>query len=428
MKKPQMKRETLSKKIRFEVFKRDKFTCQYCGAKSPEVILNVDHIDPVAKGGKNDILNLITSCFDCNSGKSDRILNDSSIVEKQRKQLELLQERREQIELMLEWKKSLSNLDEEVNELIVDYVDSKIKPLYLTEEGKSTFLNSIKKFETQEILDAIDIAAKKYLKNESEEIFKASAELFLNKISGVIVVQSLPPISQKIAYIKGIARNRFYWNEREGSMILNNYVKALEEHYSEQQILNDLENEIIKLTKQVKNWTEWKNTIENWTADIYKWEKKASNSNSINEKEYSIDYLETFAHQNYCEQRDVISAIEYIAKIFPRFDSSKFRNLLKNYLIVFLKTKNDFVNGTTEREKAKLFIDKYIHDTELVELFHYEYEETPEIIGILMVLEGKVYELLNDAFMLAYFPVWNMKKEYLQIIIDLSIKALEEQE
>ena len=37
-------RKTLSKKIRFEVFKRDKFTCQYCGRMSPDVILEVDHI------------------------------------------------------------------------------------------------------------------------------------------------------------------------------------------------------------------------------------------------------------------------------------------------------------------------------------------------------------------------------------------------
>lgn len=46
------KREPLSKGIRFEVFKRDNFTCQYCGAKAPDVILEVDHINPVKLGGK----------------------------------------------------------------------------------------------------------------------------------------------------------------------------------------------------------------------------------------------------------------------------------------------------------------------------------------------------------------------------------------
>lgn len=58
-------------KTRFEVFKRDGFTCQYCGRKSPEVILEADHIVPASKGGKEEMGNLITSCRDCNRGKSN---------------------------------------------------------------------------------------------------------------------------------------------------------------------------------------------------------------------------------------------------------------------------------------------------------------------------------------------------------------------
>jgi len=55
-------REQISKKLRFEVFKRDSFTCQYCGRKAPEIVLNCDHVTPVAEGGTTDILNLVTSC------------------------------------------------------------------------------------------------------------------------------------------------------------------------------------------------------------------------------------------------------------------------------------------------------------------------------------------------------------------------------
>ncbi len=68
------KRKGLSKKLRFEVFKRDGFTCQYCGRSAPDVILEVDHIKSVKNGGDNDIMNLITSCFDCNRGKGKRKL------------------------------------------------------------------------------------------------------------------------------------------------------------------------------------------------------------------------------------------------------------------------------------------------------------------------------------------------------------------
>lgn len=50
------KRLTISKKDRFEILKRDKFTCQYCGNSSPKVLLEIDHLTPVSKGGNNDLL------------------------------------------------------------------------------------------------------------------------------------------------------------------------------------------------------------------------------------------------------------------------------------------------------------------------------------------------------------------------------------
>ncbi len=62
---------SLTKRLRFEVFKRDLFTCQYCGATPPDVVLECDHIEPVAEGGSDEETNLITACFDCNRGKSD---------------------------------------------------------------------------------------------------------------------------------------------------------------------------------------------------------------------------------------------------------------------------------------------------------------------------------------------------------------------
>jgi hypothetical protein len=63
------KRKSISKKTRFEVFKRDGFRCQYCGACPPGVLLHVDHIVAVASGGDNGIDNLVTSCEPCNLGK-----------------------------------------------------------------------------------------------------------------------------------------------------------------------------------------------------------------------------------------------------------------------------------------------------------------------------------------------------------------------
>lgn len=63
-------RRPLSKRTRFEVFKRDRFACQYCGQHPPAVLLEIDHITPIARGGSDDEANLITACQDCNRGKA----------------------------------------------------------------------------------------------------------------------------------------------------------------------------------------------------------------------------------------------------------------------------------------------------------------------------------------------------------------------
>jgi hypothetical protein len=59
-----------SVRTRFEIFKRDDFTCQYCGRKSPEVVLEADHIVPQCDGGSDDVINGRTSCWECNHGKA----------------------------------------------------------------------------------------------------------------------------------------------------------------------------------------------------------------------------------------------------------------------------------------------------------------------------------------------------------------------
>lgn len=74
-----MRRKSTGKRLRFEVFKRDHFTCQYCGAQPPEIVLVPDHIVPVDAGGETTIENLITACEPCNQGKSNKLLEIRAI-------------------------------------------------------------------------------------------------------------------------------------------------------------------------------------------------------------------------------------------------------------------------------------------------------------------------------------------------------------
>lgn len=60
----------VSKRLRFEILRRDGHTCRYCGRSAPEVTLTVDHVVPETLGGTDDPSNLVAACADCNSGKS----------------------------------------------------------------------------------------------------------------------------------------------------------------------------------------------------------------------------------------------------------------------------------------------------------------------------------------------------------------------
>ena len=71
---------TISRRLRFEILRRDKHTCRYCGAMAPDVPLTVDHVIPSALGGSDEPTNLVTACQPCNAGKSS-VPADTPIVE-----------------------------------------------------------------------------------------------------------------------------------------------------------------------------------------------------------------------------------------------------------------------------------------------------------------------------------------------------------
>lgn len=104
---PGKKRRGIGPKLRFEVFRRDGFKCRYCGAIPTKAPLVIDHVIPVAEGGGNSPSNLVTSCFDCNSGKSDRLLTASPLPAQDAKML------REQARQIAEYRRASEALEKE---------------------------------------------------------------------------------------------------------------------------------------------------------------------------------------------------------------------------------------------------------------------------------------------------------------------------
>lgn len=74
-------RKPVPRRLRFEILRRDNYTCRYCGASAPDATLTVDHVIPVVLGGGDEPSNLVTACRGCNAGKAstspdERIVED----------------------------------------------------------------------------------------------------------------------------------------------------------------------------------------------------------------------------------------------------------------------------------------------------------------------------------------------------------------
>ena len=61
---------------RFNVFLRDKFSCQYCGSADE---LTFDHLLPRSKGGETNWDNVVTACSSCNVKKGGKLLKSSGM-------------------------------------------------------------------------------------------------------------------------------------------------------------------------------------------------------------------------------------------------------------------------------------------------------------------------------------------------------------
>lgn len=68
---PLPKRQPISDRRRFLIFKRDRYKCKMC--RTAGGVLEVDHVIPHALGGSNKLDNLQTLCRKCNRGKRDNL-------------------------------------------------------------------------------------------------------------------------------------------------------------------------------------------------------------------------------------------------------------------------------------------------------------------------------------------------------------------
>lgn len=153
------KRKGFSKRQRFEVFKRDLFTCQYCGRKPPQVILETDHVVALANGGADHETNMVTACADCNRGKADVPLTsipvsfDEQRIDREDRAAQLRAYNEFLVELRREEDEQIEALGRRWHELIMGNAGRK----YVFGEGRvpsiRTFLKHLPAMEVQEAME-----------------------------------------------------------------------------------------------------------------------------------------------------------------------------------------------------------------------------------------------------------------------------------
>lgn len=168
------KRKGISKKLRFAVFERNNFTCQYCG-RTPEnddVVLNVDHIVSVKNGGENDFENLITSCFECNIGKGAKTtIKAKQTPETMKEELIRTKERMEQVLAMNATRKKIGDIKKKIKEQSLIWIKESMSGEYneklYSEIQKTITRNS---FNTDTVLDALSITESKHISSNFNDI------------------------------------------------------------------------------------------------------------------------------------------------------------------------------------------------------------------------------------------------------------------
>lgn len=149
------KRKAIGKSLRFDVFTRDGYTCRYCGRQSDTVILHVDHVIPVSKGGTNDPENLVTACADCNMGKSNK--NPSGAAPNDQDRLRLSQEMNEQVVAAKAAVESV-RARKEIQQQICDYWSSLTLRGSVDTKSLMTVCSFLKEFPLDDVLGWIDRA------------------------------------------------------------------------------------------------------------------------------------------------------------------------------------------------------------------------------------------------------------------------------
>lgn len=267
------------------ILERDEFTCTECRRQVPKVLLFIDRIlSPESEEALGDVPEedkYTCLCEECYKQTHGHL---------QIKPATRTAERRRQLEMLMEWHQEKGYLESDTIAYLIDYINGKIEPFSLSKSGEKDIRVAIKKSNFTDALNAVDETFDRYVTYDNgEDLNRASVGKFIGKIGGYLYINSLPPVEKEMYHVLNCCKARFrYWDQPEAKRLVLDYIEALrEQHWTDEQILEDLKKELLRVSNEKKNWSEWKGFVLKWTSDIKGWGKdKGTVQSSIDRLRY----------------------------------------------------------------------------------------------------------------------------------------------
>lgn len=191
-------------------------------------------------------------------------------------------------------------------EEFIEYIEERTYPFTFLENGRAQLSELFRIYSEPLLLECIDIGIKQYFRYDDGKLTQESVSQFLSKLGGIAYNKSRSPVDQELYHIKNLCKKSYsYWNDAQGDDILARYVHALKKaHWSDKQILDDLQTEVRRVCGSSRNWTQWSDTMEQWITDIESWDLEDNSTIKESGTILPTQLFENVSHniQSVCKQ------------------------------------------------------------------------------------------------------------------------------
>ena len=244
------------KRIKFEVFEKDSFKCQVCGAAAPNVTLTLHRLQNNQQAENwLDPAFLTTFCESCQrkngSQESANTGNNGHLS------LNALEERLDQLKMLINWRKGMIKIRKRQLASLVEFWQELVPSIFLSEVHKKTLLSCISKYSSDDIKEAMRLAVQEFIVvHQDGSIARDSFQMAFANIPEICyrkTKMSKTREAEELYHIHDILEERidgFFDSARVIQWL--NYARSWDVHLEE----------LIQMAARVTNWTQFSCSID----------------------------------------------------------------------------------------------------------------------------------------------------------------------